>query len=232
VVNGLPERCTCCGNDSFAQTSILWPELIEEWELQAHEAGYIDCQQGWTCTRCGSNLRSMVLARAILRVLRGAEPLWDFLQTDGARRLRVLEINEAGSLTQFLTTLPHHVIVRYPEVDIHRLPFAAGSFDLVCHSDTLEHVDDPVGALRECRRVLDAGGALAYTVPIVVGRLSRRRVGLPASYHGVRGEAGADLLVHTEYGADAWREPLEAGFSECRIVPLPTPTAHALVAVK
>jgi len=227
-----PERCVCCGADTFHRTSVLWPELVEAWNLQSHEVEYIDLQQGWHCTRCSSNLRSMALASAMLRVLGAAEPLIAFLQTDEARRLRVLEINEAGTLTQFLTALPHHILVRYPEAEIHRLPFPVGSFDLVCHSDTLEHVDDPIGALRECRRVLAPGGALAYTIPIVVGRLSRNREGLPASYHGTRGQEADDLLVRTEYGADAWREPIEAGFSECRIVALAPPAAHALVALK
>lgn len=231
LMNALPERCVCCGSGSFEAAKVLWPELVDAWGLSTREIEYVDLQQGWHCTGCTSNLRSMVLARAIVRVLGGAEPLNAFLRTREAQRLRVLEINEAGSLTQFLTALPHHVIVRYPEIDIHRLPFSSGSFDVVCHSDTLEHVDDPVGALRECRRVLVPGGALAYTVPIVVGRLTRGRAGLPASYHGDRAHESPDLLVHTEYGADAWREPLEAGFSECRIVALAPPAAHALVAL-
>jgi SAM-dependent methyltransferase len=231
MVSGLPERCVCCGESSLTRTPILWPELIAAWELAPDEADYIDLQQGFHCTRCSSNLRTMALAHAILRLFHAAEPLAEFLRTDRARALRVLEINEAGRITPFLAALPGHVIVRYPEIDMHRLPFAAASFDLVCHSDTLEHVEDAVGALRECRRVLAPSGALVYTVPFVVGRLSRSRAGLPPSFHGRREEERDDLLVRTEYGADAWREPLEAGFAECRIVPLAAPAAHALVAL-
>ena len=40
-----------------------------------------------------------------------------------------------------------------------QLSFDASSFDLVVHSYTLEHVDNPVAALSECRRVLLPGGA-------------------------------------------------------------------------
>lgn len=53
------------------------------------------------------------------------------------------------------------------------LPFADASFDIVLHSDTLEHVGHPVLALHGCRRVLAPTGRLCFTAPIVVGRLSR-----------------------------------------------------------
>ena len=55
----------------------------------------------------------------------------------------MLEINEAGTLHPILRMLPRHRLVSYPEVDMTRLPFADRSFDLVVHSDTLEHVPDP-----------------------------------------------------------------------------------------
>jgi len=51
------------------------------------------------------------------------------------------------------------------------------------------------------------------------------------SFHGAPGDQKKDYLVHTEYGADAWRDVIEAGFSECRIVSAEYPSALALVAV-
>ncbi|MBA3650381.1 MAG: hypothetical protein H0W66_02580 [Chthoniobacterales bacterium] len=61
--------------------------------------------------------------------------------------------------------------------------------------------------------MLKEGGNLFYTVPVVVGRLTRSRTGLPPSYHGTRA-AGAvdDYRVQTEYGADFWCELFSAGF--------------------
>ncbi len=69
---------------------------------------------------------------------------------------------------------------------MHAIPYAAGTFDIVVHSDTLEHVENPVHALAECRRVLKPGGALCFTVPIIVGRLTRNRKGLPPELPGRR----------------------------------------------
>ena len=141
--------------------------------------------------------------------------------------LRVLEINRAANLNGWLRRLPRHSLVEYPAVDMMAMPFDDASFDLVVHSDTLEHVADPLLALRECRRVLRRRGALCYTVPIVVGRGSRSRQELPASHHGGGGD---DLIVHTEFGADAWTWPLRAGFDRCEIVSVEYPAGLALVA--
>ena len=47
----------------------------------------------------------------------------------------------------------------------YELPFADGSFDLVCLFDTIEHIPDDVQALREVLRVLRPGGAVFVSVP-------------------------------------------------------------------
>lgn len=227
----LPDQCICCGARTFAQDAVLWPELIEAWGLDAAEVAYVELQQGWHCTVCGNKLRAMALARAVIRLCGGREPLASFVQSHAAQAVRILEINESGNLTPLLARLPHHRIVRFPDVAMTELPFPDGSFDVVCHSDTLEHVERPVDALRECRRVLAPGGSVAFTVPVVPGRLTRRRAGLAASYHGAAAAPGPDMLVHTEYGADAWLDLIEAGFDECRIVAVAPPAAHALIGV-
>jgi SAM-dependent methyltransferase len=46
------------------------------------------------------------------------------------------------------------------------LPFASGSFDLVCALDIVEHVDDEDGALAEISRVAVAGAAVLLSVPL------------------------------------------------------------------
>lgn len=226
-----PIACVCCGATAFERTKVLWPALVDEWRLTPSEAEYIDRREGLHCIRCGSNLRSMALARAILDIYGHPGPLAAFVADQGAR-LHTLEVNEAGSLTPFLARSAAHRLVRYPDVDIHALPFADRSFDLVVHSETLEHVMHPVAALAECRRVLRAGGACAFTVPMVVDRLSASREGMPPSYHNTPEERDPALLVRTEYGADAWRQVVEAGFRECRLVALDPPGAIALVGIR
>ncbi len=46
-----------------------------------------------------------------------------------------------------------------------RLPFEPETFDAVVAASVLEYVDDPTAVLRECCRVLRAGGTVLCTVP-------------------------------------------------------------------
>ena len=222
-------RCPVCAKTGRVREQVLWRELISEWRLSPEEAEAIDRREGCRCTTCGSNLRSMALAWSLVSTFQGLGSFEDFMAGPGAL-LRILEVNEAGTLTPFLSRSPGHRLVRFPDVDLHALPFPDGSFDVVVHSDTLEHVERPVRALSECRRVLAPGGFCAFTIPVVAGRLSLSREGLPLSFHGNSAVRDPALAVRTEYGADAWKDVLAAGFAECRIVPYEAPAAIAFVA--
>jgi SAM-dependent methyltransferase len=157
--------------------------------------------------------------------------LQQFIQGETVKDFAILEINEAGSLSKYLARLPGHQLITYPDFDLMDLPFADRTWDFVVHSDTLEHVPDPLKGLSECRRVLRPGGFCIFTIPMIIGRMTRRRKGLPESYHG-SSASPPDYLVHTEYGADFWTEILLAGFSECRILSLVFPGAQAIAAVR
>jgi SAM-dependent methyltransferase len=221
--------CQICGHRVFVHTDVLWPELIWTWQLDPDEVEYINVQQGTRCARCNGNIRSQALARALLAVVGWSETLDSYVTRTAGAGQRVLEINEAGTLSPWLARFEQHRLARYPEIDMTRLPFPDGAFDLVVHSDTLEHVRDPMAALAECARVLDAHGACVFTVPIRVAKLTRSRERLPPSYHGNPDCRQADFLVHTEYGSDVWSYVLRAGFASCEMVAYRYPAGIALI---
>ncbi|MFO1322737.1 MAG: methyltransferase domain-containing protein [Burkholderiales bacterium] len=223
--------CVVCGGRDLRDVDVLSPALIGEWGLAPDEVAYVNRQQGRHCAACRSTLRCMALAAALLRRCGASGTFDEFVESPSARKLRVLEINEAGGVSAYLARLPGRVFAEYPRVDMQALPYADASFDLVVHSDTLEHVPDPLRGLRECARVLRDGGACIFTVPMIVGRLTRSRAGLPGSYHGTPAD-GDGYLVQTEFGADAWRWPLMAGFSDCSVVAVEPPAAHAWIATR
>ena len=232
TATSLPEACPVCGGVHFEHQDVLNPELVAAWGLSAEEVRYIDAQQGTHCVGCGANVRSMALAKALLALHEFKGILVEFVADVRQQDLRVLEINEAGTLHPVVSRLPGHRLVAYPEFDMTRPVLRSEAFDLVLHSDTLEHVPDPLRGLQECYRLLDAGGALIFTIPIVLGRLTRHRRGLPPSFHGPVECTDPGMLVHTEFGADAWTLVLQAGFSSCELIPLHFPAGVAIVARK
>lgn len=145
-------------------------------------------------------------------------------------KLSLLEINHAGRLTPYLCNMNQHRLIEYPEYDMQHLQIESGSFDIVIHSDTLEHVPNAVAALTECKRVLKENGKCIFTVPVTVDRITCSRTGLPASYHGQSGVLANDQLVHTEFGMDVWKTIIQAGFQNCKIFSYEYPAALVIIA--
>jgi SAM-dependent methyltransferase len=225
--------CSVCGGQSFVDREVLWDELARQWQLAPYERQYIDRQQGTHCIACGANLRSIALADAIRAAAGTPLTLVKFTASgEGSAQISILEINEAGTLSPILRRLPGHILAAYPDVDMHALPYPDDQFDLVVHSDTLEHVSQPASALAECRRVTRPGGWLCFTIPTIIGRLTRGRAGLEKSFHGSSAVTADDFIVHTEFGADMWTCVLEAGYSAVTINAVEFPAALALRAQK
>ena len=66
---------------------------------------------------------------------------------------------------------------------------------------------------------------------MIVNRLTMSRDGMSPSYHNAD-SSQKNCPVRTEYGADAWKQVIQAGFSECRIISKEYPAAQVLVGVK
>lgn len=223
--------CYCCGSTNFASHNVLWRELTDEWCISNYEVEYINRQQGLVCKECNSNWRSAALAFAIMRCYGYVGFFQDFVQEKQVQDLQILEINEAGGLTKFLRQIPGHKLMVYPQLDMMNMKLPDMSFDLIVHSDVLEHIKYPIRGLSECYRVLKPGGYCAFTIPMIVDRLTRSREGMDPSYHG-SGENLSDLIVYTEYGCDAWNHVIRSGFKECRLISIDYPAAQAFIAVK
>jgi SAM-dependent methyltransferase len=208
-------KCPICLNTSFYQADVLKPRLIKEWELNEAEVRYINRQQGYCCQNCHANLRSMTIAYSFLKFFGIKVPFNKIKYVRIARKKRLLELNQAGNLHYLLSSFKKYVFASYPIVDMQKMPYEDESFDIIVHSDTLEHVENSVLGLKECYRILDKKGVMFYTIPIVYGRLSRRRDLLDDSFHGEQDEMqGYDYKVWTEYGSDFWVEIIQAGFQK------------------
>jgi SAM-dependent methyltransferase len=222
--------CPACGGEDFSISAVLWPELINAWQLSEDEVNYINRQQGFHCKKCFNNLRAMGLSAAILREFRFNGTLEQFCES--MSEIKILEINSAGNLTAFFNKHASHRLIEYPQFDMLNLNIESESFDLVIHSDTLEHVPNPERALSECHRVLRPDGKCIFTVPVIVDRMSRSRAGLAPSYHGQSGVCVDDQVVCTEFGADVWQTVLKSGFCSCEIFSFEYPAALVLIARK
>lgn len=226
-------NCPVCSNNKFEQSIVIKQRLIEEWELNQEEVDYINKQQGLYCTECLNNFRSMTLAHSIMQYFSLKGNFQQVRYSRIGKRKKLLEINEAGNLHSILSLFKNYTFAEYPSVDIQNLHYKEETFDIIVHSDTLEHIKDSTQALKECYRVLKNGGVLFYTIPIVTNRLTKRRDGLSKSYHGSQDEhQGDDYLVWTEYGADFWIEIVNAGFNEIRLYTLGDLSSLAISARK
>ncbi len=75
-----------------------------------------------------------------------------------------------------LTFCRHKALPRLVRGDAVHLPFADGSFDLVCGLDILEHLAEEEQALTEMRRICRPGGQILITVPALPILWSRHDV--------------------------------------------------------
>lgn len=212
VKDGL--RCQSCGRE-FSATNAVW-ELLpnasrdraspEGQRLESYRAGYSQrSDHAWL--RFGrvliaelGNAYLYVWAARMIETVAGGRPLriLDAACGDGMlwRHLsrRHDYVGSDFSLRPLVRASRNHP-AEYFRVDLNRLPFASGSFDLVVSLQALQYLDRPERAVAEVRRVLRPGGHFILSVPNG-GSFKYRRLGVPAIQRcSFRRETMAGLLA-------------------------------------
>lgn len=152
----------------------------------------------------------------------------------------VCELSSRGALSAYLRRKARSVATSeyFPDVppgtlrhgvrceDVQHLTYASASFDLVTHTEVLEHVPDDARAIAELLRVLRPGGAMIFTVPMHDGEHTVERARqhngtieylLEPVYHLdlLRPDG---ILAFRDYGLDILERLRAAGFVEARIL--------------
>jgi len=219
----LEEKCVICGtiNKEWIFKEVLTKDLSLSWELNDDQIKRINQRETSGCSFCGNSARTRALAKAVMKELNfGNDIIFDdWIEEANKRNYEVAEINSCGRLHAHLVKIPNLQFSEYhsddnadigdiPNENILNLSYRDNSFDLVLHSETLEHVADYKKALSECTRILKPGGVCIYTVPIINGRNTKKCIEIdkegalfylkPPSYHGL----SDDFLVFWEFGDD------------------------------
>lgn len=109
--------------------------------------------------------------------------------------------------------------------DVQNLSYADESFDLVTHTEVLEHVPDDARAFAELFRILRRGGTMLFTVPLHGGpgtvERARLRDGniehlLEPVYHNDPLRAQG-ILAFRDYGSDILDRLRAAGFIDAEV---------------
>jgi SAM-dependent methyltransferase len=202
-------RCPYCG-----------PTLFVRLNLQSG---------GLRCARCSAGIVQLSLGWALRE------------QVGSVAALDVCELSARGALAAYLHRNARTAAISeyFPDIapgsvhegvrveDVQRLTYADASFDLVTHTEVLEHVPDDARALTELLRVLRPGANMLFTVPLHAGantiERARLRDGaiehfLEPVYH-VDPLQRAGILAFRDYGLDVVDRVREAGFTDVRIVP-------------
>lgn len=225
-------RCSVCvynNQEPVTVRNITSPELARVWRLLPREVKGFDRRESSYCYNCGSSLRSRGIASAIISSYpqSKASSLVQWIRWAKTQNLTIAEINYCADLHPWLSKVPGTTLSQHAETtlraklanwlkgikseDIMNLSYANDSFDLVLHTEVIEHVTNYQQALSECRRVLKPGGICLFTVPILMDRKKTLRKAFlthpseevihlaQPSYHGQQKEGN---LVFWEFGRD------------------------------
>ncbi len=102
--------------------------------------------------------------------------------------------------------------IHLAQADALRLPFRGSSFDAVICSETVEHIEDDRGAIREIARILKPAGLLFFTVPTlwsaarIIDMVKRRdlRVRLMEGHVREYSPRAVRKLLSPQFAIEAW----------------------------
>ena len=176
--------CSVCGSSAkFVFTSwAIDNELLIGWGDESVASEYL-YRESMFCDRCNSSYRVRRLANEIVSSFSPETiSFLEFTKQEAFTNLKILEINSVGSFNSmhtFLEDKPNCITTMFvpggpfgTELDgksiqnLEELTFSNDEFDLVIHSDTLEHVPRLGLAIDEMYRVLKPGGFCIFTVPV------------------------------------------------------------------
>lgn len=84
------------------------------------------------------------------------------------------------------------------------LPFRAAAFDYVLSREGIEHLEDQLSFLRECRRVLKAGGTIVVTTPNIMHLSARLSLLLTSQRNLRRGLINEEQALRAQVGAHVY----------------------------
>lgn len=225
-------RCNVCGKTG--KPLFDFPDLSLRKE---HRIGVL--RETVQCKQCGATMRHRFLAHALLRTI-GKKTGWTGrtiheLAQAGLSELRVLDTDAYSPISKLLRGCDGYTVSSYrPDrefgsllsekhynVDLQKMPFEDGCFDLVMTSDVMEHVRHVDQAHSEIARILAQGGTYLFTVPydescethhVLVDTSGPEDVFLvPPQYHGDPLTGG--ILAYRVFGQGIFRDLAKLGLN-------------------
>jgi SAM-dependent methyltransferase len=203
-------RCPFCGPMLFIQLSNAASGLRCAW----CSAGSVQLSIGWAIR---DNMSDISACDACELSARGPVARWLAKHARSVATSEYFADAEPGSMRNGVRC-----------EDVQRLTYADASFDLVTHTEVLEHVPDDRRALRELLRVLRPGGRMVFTVPMHDGASTIERARLRDDgtvehllepVHHTDPLRPEGILAFRDYGSDIVDRLRGAGFDEARILP-------------